>query len=196
MTDREQKWDITRPPVAQDRLERRADGKLELSFKRAWRDGTRALVFEPADLIPRLVAAVPPPRWHLLRYFGVLSLFRDFQGSSSHSSRRRLVVPTPPADATANKPPPARGDQLELLGEKDDAPVPRKRWAWMLAHVFGADLENCPRCSGPMRWAEVATTRAAITRLLSEHGLGPRAPPPQHVNLRVPEQLVLGFGEG
>ena len=31
---------ITRPPVAQDRLERRADGKLELSFKRAWRDGT------------------------------------------------------------------------------------------------------------------------------------------------------------
>jgi hypothetical protein len=27
-------------------------------------------------------------------------------------------------------------------------------------------------------------------------GLGPRAPPPQHVNLRVPEQLVLGFGEG
>ena len=205
MTDREQKWDITRPPVAQDRLERRADGKLELSFKRAWRDGTRALVFEPADLIPRLVAAVPPPRWHLLRYFGVLSLalrlsrsafFRDFQGSSSHSSRRRLVVPTPPADATANKPPPARGDQLELLGEKDDAPVQRKRWAWLLAHVFQADMDHCPRCSGPMRWAEVATTRAAITRLLAEHGLGARAPPRQHVNLRVPEQLVLGFGEG
>ena len=204
MTDREQKWDITRPPVAQDRLERRADGKLELSFKRAWRDGTRALVFEPADLIPRLVAAVPPPRWHLLRYFGVLSLFRDFQGSSSHSSRRRLVVPTPPADATANKPPPARGDQLELLGEKDDAPVPRKRWAWMLAHVFQADMDHCPRCSGPMRrasrcsqecWAEVARTRAQITRLLAEHGLGPRAPPVDHAKVRLPEQLVLGFGK-
>jgi hypothetical protein len=120
------KRDITRPPVAQDRLERRPDGKLELSFKRAWRDGTRALVFEPADIIPRLVAAVPPPRWHLLRYFGVLS---------SHSSRRRLVVPTPAVDATASKPPPARGDQLELLGDKDDAPAPRKRWAWLLAHV-------------------------------------------------------------
>ena len=85
---------ITRPPVAQDRLERRADGKLELGFKRAWRDGTRALVFEPADIIPRLVAAVPPPRFHLLRYFGVLS---------SHSSRRRFVVPRPLADSTANK---------------------------------------------------------------------------------------------
>ncbi len=175
---------ITRPPVAQDRLERRADGKLELSFKRAWRDGTRALVFEPADLIPRLVAAVPPPRWHLLRYFGVLS---------SHSSRRRLVVPTPPPDATTNKPAPARGDQLELLGDKDDAAAPRKRWAWLLAHVFAADVETCPHCSGPMRWAEVAATRAAIMRLLSEHGLGPRAPPLEHAKVHVPEQLTLGF---
>ncbi|MBK8998729.1 MAG: transposase [Myxococcales bacterium] len=177
---------ITRPPVAQDRLERRADGKLELSFKRAWRDGTRALVFEPADIIPRLVAAVPPPRWHLIRYFGVLS---------SHSSRRRLVVPQPPPDSTANKPAPARGDQLELLGETDDAPPPRKRWAWLLAHVFAADVETCPRCSGPMRWAEVANTRAQITRLLAEHGLGPRAPPTEHATVGVPEQLMLGFGK-
>ena len=83
--------------------------------------------------------------------------------------------------------------------------MPRKRWAWMLAHVFQADMDHCPRCSGPMRWAEVATTRAAITRLLAEHdpgkslkrdGLGARAPPPQRANLRVPEQMVLGFGEG
>ena len=178
---------ITRPPVAQDRLERRADGKLELGVKRAWRDGTRALVFEPADLIPRLVAAVPPPRFHLLRYFGVLS---------SHSSRRRFVVPRPLADSTANKPAPACGDQLELLGDTDDAPAPRKRWAWLLAHVFAADVETCPRCSGPMRWAEVANTRAQITRLLAEHGLGPRAPPATRVGARVPEQLMLGFGEG
>lgn len=78
------------------------------------------------------------------------------------------------SDATANKPPPARGDQLELLGESDDSPTPRKRWAWLLAHVFAADLENCPRCSGPMRWADVATTRAQISRLLAEHGHGLR----------------------
>jgi len=45
-----------------------------------------------------------------------------------------------------------------------------------------------------MRWAEVANTRAQITRLLAEHGLGPRAPPAERVNVRVPEQMVLGFG--
>jgi len=180
---------ITRPPIAQDRLERREDGRLELIFKKAWRDGTRALLLEPHDLIARLVAAVPPPRSHMLRYFGVLS---------SHSSRRALVVPKPPVDASADKPPPARGDQLELLGEKDDAPTGRKRWAWLLAHVFAADVDTCPRCSGPMRWAEVATSRAAITRLIAEYedGLGSRAPPAPRVPIRVPEQLGMGFGEG
>jgi hypothetical protein len=154
-----------------------------------WRDGTRALLLDPHDLIARLVAAVPPPRSHMLRYFGVLS---------SHSSRRALVVPKPPVDASADQPPPARGDQLELLGEKDDATTGRKRWAWLLAHVFAADVDTCPRCSGPMRWAEVATSRAAITRLIAEHedGLGSRAPPAPRVPTRVPEQLGMGFGEG
>jgi len=179
---------ITRPPVAQNRLERRSDGKLELTFKKPWRDGTRALVLEPEDLIARLVAAVPPPRFHTLRYFGVLS---------SHSSRRALVVPDAPPDPSSTKPPPAAGDQLDLLdllGEHDDKPAPRKRWAWLLAHTFAADVETCPRCAGPMRWAEVATSRADITRLLAEHGLGPRAPPSLRQQRRVPEQLSLGFG--
>jgi hypothetical protein len=42
------------------------------------------------------------------------------------------------------------------------------------AHTFRADLEHCPRCGGPMRWAEVATGEAALA-LLIEHGL-PRGP--------------------
>jgi Putative transposase len=57
---------ITRPPLAQERLTRRTDGRLELELKKVWRDGTRALVLEPYDLLTRLVASVPPPRLHLL----------------------------------------------------------------------------------------------------------------------------------
>ncbi|MBX3126609.1 MAG: hypothetical protein KF718_07815 [Polyangiaceae bacterium] len=46
-----------------------------------------------------------------------------------------------------------------------------------------------------MRWAEVATSRGAITRVLSEHGLGPRAPPvPRTAAAVPPEQLQLPFG--
>jgi len=59
---------IVRPPLAQDRLTRRADGLLQLELKRVWKDGTQALVFEPQELVARLVAMVPPPRFHQLRY--------------------------------------------------------------------------------------------------------------------------------
>jgi hypothetical protein len=174
---------ITRPPVAQDRLERRADGRIELTLKNPWRDGTRALLFEPHDLLARLVAAVPPPRWHLLRYFGVLS---------SHSSLRAEVVPLPPADPSAHAPPPAPGDQLPLFDEDDDdeRPPRRKRWAWLLAHVFARDLDHCPRCEGPMRWIEAATTPDAIARLLAAQGLGPQPPPPACGVMPSLEQLL------
>lgn len=162
---------VTRPPVAQDRLERLPDGSLELRLKHAWKDGTRAVVLEPDDLMVRLVAAVPPPRFHLLRYFGVLS---------SHSRLRREVVPHPPPDPRATAPPPAPGDQLELaLDEhRDTEPPTRKRWAWLLRHVFKAELDTCPRCGGAMRWAEAAATREAARDLLARLGLGARPPPP------------------
>jgi hypothetical protein len=160
---------VTRPPVAQERLERLADGRLELRLKHAWKDGTRALVLEPDDLMVRLVAAVPPPYFHLLRYFGVLS---------SHSGLRKEVVPHPPPDTSATAPPPAPGDQLELaLDAESDEPTGRKRWAWLLRHVFAADLDTCPRCSGPMRWMQAATTADDARHLLARLGLAPRPPP-------------------
>ncbi len=52
----------------------------------------------PEDLLVRLCAAVPPPRFHMVRYFGVLS---------SHSAFRSRVVPESPEDTTAHRPPPS-----------------------------------------------------------------------------------------
>ena len=54
-----------RPPVATERLSMLPDGRLWYRLKRRWRDGTRGLVFEPLELIERLAALVPPPRFHL-----------------------------------------------------------------------------------------------------------------------------------
>ena len=124
---------VTRPPVAQDRLEQRPDGRLELTLESVWKDGTRAIILEPQDLVVRLIAAIPPPRFHTLRYFGVLS---------SHSSLRAEVVPHPPPDPSASRAPPASGDQLELLGNADSAGNAegprRKRWAWLLYRCAGS----------------------------------------------------------
>ena len=38
---------VLRPPVPQERLRLRRDGRVALELKTAWHDGTRDLVFEP-----------------------------------------------------------------------------------------------------------------------------------------------------
>ena len=148
----------------------------------------RAIVLSPEDLVVRLSAAIPPPHFHMLRYFGILS---------SHSRLRKEVVPRSPSDLAAVRPPPAPGDQLELagLGETEDQEPPRRnRWAWLLAHVFRADLETCERCGGPMRWADAAATRKSAARLLAKLGLAPQPPPEPTPPLL--GQLALPFRPG
>lgn len=178
---------ITRPPLALERLSQRADGLLELALKSIWKDGTRAVVLEPHDLIVRLCAAVPAPRLHLLRYFGVLS---------SHHALRREVTPSPEPEPGLFTPPPAPGDQQSLPLDSPDADPQRSgraRWGWLIGHVFLADVEHCSRCGGPMRWLEAATSAEAIARLLAKHGLAPRPPPPSRARSSSDGQLSFAF---
>jgi len=177
---------ITRPPLAQDRLTELADGRYRLELKSVWKDGTRAVTYDPQQLIARLVAAIPPPRSHMIRYFGVIS---------SHANARSEVVPKAPEDNGRFHPPPAAGEQTALpFGEEDSHDnVTRKRWSWLLRHVFAADLEHCPKCSGPMRWKEVALKTSDIARLMIAHGLDAQGPP--EVRRSEPKgQLRLPFG--
>ena len=63
---------LARPPVATERLSRLDDGRLLYRLKHRWRDGTTHAVFTPQELVEKLAALVPPPRFHLVRYHGVL----------------------------------------------------------------------------------------------------------------------------
>jgi hypothetical protein len=73
-------------------------------MKKPWRDGTLAVVFDPEDLLADLCAMVPPPRWHLIRFHGVLS---------AHASLRPEVIPSAAVDE--NDPATCAGAQLELF---------------------------------------------------------------------------------
>jgi hypothetical protein len=64
---------LLRPAVAQDRLRRLDDGRIVLTLKTAWADGTRHLVFEPLTLLEKLAALTPRPRINLVLYHGVLA---------------------------------------------------------------------------------------------------------------------------
>lgn len=64
---------VLRPPLAQDRLRLRPDGRVVVELKTPWRDGTTALVFEPLELLEKLAAITPRPEVNLIICHGVLA---------------------------------------------------------------------------------------------------------------------------
>ncbi|WP_437321996.1 transposase [Sorangium sp. So ce385] len=87
---------VLRPPIAKERVEPQQDGLVRLSLKRAFADGTVAVDMDPLSLLCRLAASVPPPRFHTVKYAGVLVLTLRLADSSSsrlldgHRERARL----------------------------------------------------------------------------------------------------------
>ena len=64
---------ITRPALANERVQTNAAGQVMLKLKTPWRDGTTHLVMSPLEFMQRLAALVPRPRLHLIRFHGVLA---------------------------------------------------------------------------------------------------------------------------
>ena len=62
-----------RPPIALDRLSQTPDGKILYQLKQEYSDGTTHVLFDPIELVEKMVALIPPPRANLLRYHGVFA---------------------------------------------------------------------------------------------------------------------------
>jgi hypothetical protein len=95
-----------RPPLSQERLEWRPDGRLELTLKNVWKDGTRALVLEPFDLLARLCSAIPPPWFNMVSASCSLcgGPMRWLQAATRQSDITRLLA----KHGLAPQPPPSR----------------------------------------------------------------------------------------
>lgn len=62
---------VARPALAQERLWVSKDGSIVYGFRKAWRNGKRAVVMDPMTFISRLAAQVPPPRFQAAPGVGV-----------------------------------------------------------------------------------------------------------------------------
>jgi len=124
----------------------------------------------------RLCALVPPPRFHMTRYYGVFA--------SRHHLRARVI----PASLQ-----PLAPTQLPLLFEtclpkslREATATPRRiGWAHLLARVFAVDVTVCSKCGGRMKILEVVTDPAAIAALLHGARAPPRPCPPGQLGLFV-----------
>jgi hypothetical protein len=153
-----------RPPLANDRLHILPDGAVRLDFKKPWSDGTTSVELAPLALIARLAALVPPPKRHLVRYFGVLS---------SHSSLRDQAVPA----STAPPASPAEPDKAKKTSR-------HIRWSEPLRRVFGIET-LCTKCKAPLRLIALIKTEATARKILNAMHLPsdipqlhPARPPP------------------
>jgi hypothetical protein len=138
-----------RPPLANERLSVRADGRVLLQLKTPWADGTTHVVYEPLDFLAKLAALIPRPHKNLVLYHGVLA---------ARSKLRPQVV--------------AYRREVVADGEMT-APSMRRRcgaWAELMRRAFGYDLLACPECGGKMVFLICILRRDVIAKILARAG--------------------------
>ena len=76
-----------RPPLALARLTESARGQVVFELPHLRADGATHLLLDPLELIEKLTLLIPPPRFHTLRFHGVLA---------PHAAWRSAVIPGRP----------------------------------------------------------------------------------------------------
>src|SRR5450759_1353107 len=157
---------VLRPPIAQEHVTLTADGLVAIQLKKPFRDGTVSVEMDPLSLVSRLATSVHPPRFHTVRYGGVLA---------PHATWRPLVIPPPR--------PPAVEDAGHSLPMTTNAPPrpPSHRcghipWHVLMLRTLHIDVETCPKCGGKLKLIALVQDPEGIARYLRHLGLPTEAP--------------------
>jgi hypothetical protein len=86
---------VLRPPIAQERPTRTADGRVLLTLKAEWTDGTTHLLLEPVEVLERLAALTPRPRINLVLHDGVLAPHSRWRGRCGGRMRVLATIEDP-----------------------------------------------------------------------------------------------------
>ncbi len=140
------------------------------------------MAFEPLELIDRLAALVPPPRFHMVRYHGVLASRSKYRAQvvpkvtepAGRVPRRRTAASSAPASAPPDSSPTARKSVLP----RSSHPSRYYSWSELMQRVFEIDVLECPSCkAGPMRILAAIHPPTTTRAILKSLGLPTRAPP-------------------
>ncbi len=167
---------IVRPPVALSRLAQLSDGAICYRVKNLAPHQPAVLRFEPLVFMRKLAQLIPPPRVHIVRYFGVWA--------PNAKLRSKVVPPSAVATAADNNAgvvDSARGEMLERILRR-----PVLNWSELLRRVFAIDILACP-CGG-RRKVIAFITNPNIARKILDH-IGLPSAPPQAVPARAPPQI-------
>jgi hypothetical protein len=119
---------------------------------------------DPLSLLCRLAAAVHPPKFHVVRYAGVLA--------SAHHLRSLVVPPLPDEDKL-------EGAHAHA-SDNERSPTHRcgyRPWAELMKRSFAIEVDKCDRCGARLRLRALVTAAASIDRYLRYLGEPTELPP-------------------
>jgi hypothetical protein len=131
-------------------------GQLLYELPHPRRDGPTHLLLDPLALIEMLSVLIPPPRFPLLRFHGVLA---------PRARLRAEVVPHSTRDADLRGGPARSPSPPEPQGPPSPG-AGRLSWAALMRRVFAVDVLLCPRCGGRRRLVAVYPGGQRLRELL------------------------------
>ena len=141
---------LLRPPLSLERMTY-SKGDDQVVYRRKAKDGRPGEEerIDALDFLARVIAHIPPPRVHLIRYFAPL--------------QQRLAWPTAKgqggvADAGAHE-----GSEDDGLTDAQRR-ARRREWARLIRRVYEVDPLVCPKCGGEMKIISVILEHKVIRR--------------------------------
>ena len=104
------------------------------------------------EFVARVLAQIPDPRRHLVRYYGAYSNVARGKRNKSAATAEPSSPDEPPEGAT--------------IPEGAHRAALRRRWAELIRRVYEVDPLVCPRCGSEMRVIGFITEPALIDRIL------------------------------
>jgi hypothetical protein len=163
---------ILKPPLCLERM-KYADGADEVVYERKGSNGEKGSEerFDPLDFLARVIAHIPAPRSHLVRYIG------HYSNVARGRRKKGKEAPLTPAHPRERE-----DDGLSDVQRR----ARRRAWARLIRRVYEIDPLVCKNCGGSMRIISVILEPKVITKILSHlarKGIKPgRAPPKQEPN--------------
>ena len=187
-----------RPALSLERLSILPDGRVAYALRKPRKNGATHLVLSPVQFLARIAALVPPPRFPLVRFAGVLApkspWRKDVVPHGQSPASAPATTPAKKKDGKKNDaaPPPLGGPSAKggcpptadppkrprtSLGEGLVPPVyARIDWASLLKRTYLEDVLACP-CGGRRRVLADISEPDVVVAILAHLGL-PTKPPP------------------
>jgi Putative transposase len=129
-------------------------------------------------MIDKIAALVPPPNWHLHRYYGVLA---------PNSHLRSAVTALAPDAVEAFTP------EVSNTEKSQYRPPSHYLWSELLARIYNITPLICPNCHADMQTIAFITEASTIQKILRH--IGEPTQPPTTSSARSPPWDVEGASE-